>query len=196
MISNPIANSSGFIFFSNNVWSSHLFSIYQIGFGIDVTLPDISNIVLTNSNPKDTDPDFGWENISCVVTDNVEVEDVKINIIYPDSSVSNVTMYHLIGTNTYYYNTSFSQYGNYSYYIWVQDTSGNGITSDSNIFSLPPNWDIDSDGQCNIIDFTLISNHYTEVGPLGWIREDVDNSGAVKVLDLVIISGYYGETWS
>ena len=124
-----------------------------------------------------------------------EVDKVKLNIIYSYSSISNLTMNHLTGTNTYYYNTSFSQHGSYSYYVWAWDTSANGNTSDSNVFSLPPSWDIDSDGQCNVVDPILISNHYTKLGDPGWMREDVDNSGAIKVVDLVFISNHYGENW-
>ena len=46
-----------------------------------------------------------------------------------------------------------------------------------------------------IFDLTLISNHYDEVGVLGWIREDVDNNGKIEVLDLVFVSNHYDETW-
>jgi hypothetical protein len=196
VIANPTADSSGFIYFSNNVWSSHLFSIYQVNKGSDMIPSTISNIALACSNPKDTDSAYGWENITCKVTDNVGVEQVKINILYPSGSSINVSMNQVSGTNNYYYKTSFSQFGSHSYYIWAIDTSGNGKTSGSNIFSLPPNWDVDGDGQCRLMDLTLVSNRYTELGSHGWIREDVDNNGAVRVFDLVQVSNHYDETWS
>ncbi len=60
---------------------------------------------------------------------------------------------------------------------------------------MSPNWDINEDGQCTIWDFALISNHYSEIGQNGWIREDVDNNGIVQVLDLVLICVHYPETW-
>jgi hypothetical protein len=72
----------------------------------------------------------------------------------------------------------------------------NENTSDSNIYSLPPNWDVDEDGQCKVIDLILVSNNYYDTGNPGWIREDVDNNGEINVLDLVLITNNYGETWS
>ncbi len=58
-----------------------------------------------------------------------------------------------------------------------------------------PDWDINEDGQCSILDYILISNHYGETGQNGWIREDVDNNGEINILDLVLVSNHYGETW-
>ena len=89
----------------------------------------------------------------------------------------------------------FATHGNYSYMIWVVDSSGNGNISDSYQFSMSPNWDIDMNGHCKVFDFTLISNHYDETGDPGWIREDVDNNGHIEVLDLVCVSNHYNETW-
>jgi len=111
--------------------------------------------------------------------------------------------------DSYYYNssTTFSPYGNYSYQIWANDTSDNRETSSSCILSMPPNWDLNNDGDCNIFDLVVVSNHYNETGTLvvsnhynetgtlGWIREDVDNNGQIKVIDLVFVSEHYDETW-
>jgi len=60
---------------------------------------------------------------------------------------------------------------------------------------MPPNWDLNNDGDCNIFDLVVVSNHYNETGTLGWIREDVDNNGQIKVIDLVFVSEHYDETW-
>jgi len=161
----------------------------------DTTLPTISDISIITSNPLDTNVNFGWNNISCTVTDNVDVVEVSLNITYPDSTQSSLSMNNIEGTDQYYYNTSFSQYGSYSYYIWAKDTSGNQNSSNSYDFSMPPNWDVDMNGECKVFDLTFISNHYGETGVPGWIREDVDNNGEVKVFDLVLVSGHCGETW-
>ena len=48
-----------------------------------------------------------------------------------------------------------------------------------------PDYDVNSDGSCNIIDFVLIANHFKESGSPGWIREDVDKNGRINIL------GYY-----
>ena len=194
-IQNSSANSSGFISFTNNLWSSHLFTIFQNGAGAaDFIPPVISEIGIIKSYPLDSDSSFGWENISCKVTDNNAVDQVCLNLILPDSSVNNITMIDIEDSN-YFYNTSFTQYGNYSYYIWTKDTSDNTDISSLFGFSMPPNWDINNDGVVNVFDHVLTSNHYGATNNLGWIREDVDNNGEIQVFDLVLVSNHYGEIW-
>ena len=43
-IATPTANGSGFISFTNSVWSSHLFEIFQVGEGVINSPPVVSNI--------------------------------------------------------------------------------------------------------------------------------------------------------
>ena len=177
---------------SNNgiVSSTHVFAIG------DETPPEISKLVIISSDPIDTDSTFGWVNITCDITDNAAVDKVYLNITNPDGSWNNVSM-NAVGSDGYYYNssTAFSQCGNFSYFIWANDTSGSTAISGSHDFSMLPNWDVNNDGSCTVLDLTLISNHYNESGVFGWIREDVDNSGEIKVLDLVLVSNHYDETW-
>ena len=158
------------------------------------TAPQISNLIFEASDPLDTNSSFGWVNISCDVTDNIGVSEVCLNITNPDGSFNNVSM---IGDGSYYYNTSiaFSNHGNYSYFIWAKDTQDNINVSSTQIFSMPPNWDIDINGVCKVYDLTLLSNHYGETGSLGWIREDVDNNGVIEILDFVNVSNHYNESW-
>ena len=99
------------------------------------------------------------------------------------------------GSNIYYTNGSFNQAGNYSYKIQATDTSNNIKLSSDYLFSLPPNWDINNDGRCNIIDLLLVSNHFNDNGPNGWIREDFDNNGVINILDVNFISNYYDQSW-
>lgn len=162
----------------------------------ELTLPQISNIIRICSDPLDTNSTYGWVNISCTVIDDKGVNSVSLNITKPDGSYNNVSM-NTAGGNIYCYNTStsFSTYGNYSYLIWAKDTSWNENTSDSVDFSMPPNWDIDMNGECKVYDLTLLSNHYGEMGAPGWIREDVDNNGEVEILDFVYLSAYYNQVW-
>jgi parallel beta-helix repeat protein len=162
---------------------------------IGYTGPLITNIFLTSSNPLDTDPSYGWINITCTVTDNFEVQQVKLNITKPNETFSNVTM-NFLTANTYYLNSSiiFSDHGNYNYYIWVRDTNQNTKNSNHYNLSIAPNWDINLDEQITILDCVLISNSYSESGPNGWIREDTNNDGNINVIDLVTVSNHYGET--
>ena len=194
-ISTPTANSSGYISFENSVWSTQLFEIFQEGEGSsDVILPEISEVEINVFNPLDTESGFCWQNISCVVTDNVAVDQVFVNITYPGNIKNDLLMSNDSGSN-YYINTSLDKYGNYTYFILATDTSDNSATSSVFDFSLPPNWDINNDGIINVFDQVLVSNHYGETGSSGWIREDVDNSGEIEVFDLVLISNNYGLIW-
>jgi hypothetical protein len=134
--------------------------------------------------------------VSCTVTDNVAVSQVVLRIRTPGGSWNNVSMVTRT-TGQYYYRsaTAFSSAGNYSYSIRATDTSNNANTSSTVLFSMPSNWDLNSDGQCTIFDMVLVSNHYGQNGAAGWIREDADNNGQIQVLDLVFVSNHYGESW-
>ena len=162
----------------------------------DIAAPVISNITKVTSNPLDTDPSFGWVNISCTVTDNVAVSQVLLRIHSPSGSWNNVSMTSRT-SGVYYYRstTAFSSAGNYSYSIRAQDTSNNANTSNQMVLAMPPNWDINSDGVCSILDLVLLSNYYGDTGSNGWIREDADNNGEISVLDFTVVSNHYGETW-
>jgi hypothetical protein len=59
-----------------------------------------------------------------------------------------------------------------------------------------PDWDVNCDGICNLIDFIKISNHIGQNGAPGWIREDVDKNGQIQFLDLLPVSNNYGNTYS
>ena len=158
--------------------------------------PVISNIVETTSNPIDTDSSFGWVNISCQVTDNIEVSEVYINITNPNGSYNNLSM-NSTTTNIFFLNssTAFSVSGNFSYIIWSTDNDLNAVYSNNYIFSMPPNNDINMDGIQNVLDLILISNYYGYTGNPGWCREDFDNNGIIQVIDLIGVANKYGETW-
>jgi hypothetical protein len=162
----------------------------------DTIPPQISNILRTTSNPLDTNPTYGWVNVSCTVTDNVAVSQVILKSKNPSGSWNNVSMTTRT-TGKYYYrsNTAFSNAGNYTYYIWAKDTNNNGNISNAISFSMTPNWDMNNDGRCTILDQVIISVHYGTSGSPGWIREDVDNNGAINILDLIAVSNYYGDLW-
>jgi len=159
----------------------------------DSTAPVISQVGVATSSPIDTL--YGWENFTCVVTDNVGVSIVLLKFTNPDQSTTDVPMIKKTGTTTYYANQSLHQAGNYSYRIQATDTNNNVAFSSSYTFSLPPNWDINNDGVVSIVDLVLVSDHYGETGRPGWIREDVDNNGIIQALDIVLVSSNFGASW-
>jgi hypothetical protein len=155
----------------------------------------ISNIILVYSNPKDINPAYGWENITATVTDDVEVSQVRINITYPDMHTENISMIHG-GGDIYYYNTTFTVVGSYSYFIWAIDTNSVSKVSGIDSYTKPPNWDINMDGICNIIDVSMVSAKWLQMGAPGWIRNDINNDGIVNILDVSMVSMYWLYTWS
>ena len=205
-------NKTGNTYFCKKQYSAVGFYTYSIwavdtsGFGAvtasynfqikDITDPIISNINIVTSSPLDTNPSYGWVNISCEVTDNIAVNKVCLNSTNPNLECNNCTMSSAAG-NIYYHNSSidFSTCGNYSYFIWANDSSENSVLSSLYIFSMPPNWDINMDGSISLLDLILISNYYGDKGSPGWTREDVDNNGTIEVIDLVFVSNHHGEIW-
>lgn len=157
----------------------------------DLTPPVISQVGVTASSPLDTQVGYGWENFTCVVTDNVGVSTILLKFTNPDQSTTNVPMFKKTGTTTFFANQSLNQEGNYSYRIQATDSSNNVALSSNDTFSLPANWDINFDGVVTVLDLVLVSNHYGETGGYGWIREDVDNNGVIQILDIVIVSNQF-----
>ena len=157
---------------------------------------EISTTRLTHSTPLDTDPSYGWVNISCTITTDTGISDVRLIIKNPRGTYSNVSMIKK-DTSTYYYttNTAFSQIGSYSYKIWVKSINNIMQTSNNFAFSMVPNWDINNDGECTVLDQVMISLHYGKSGSPGWIREDVDNNGRIQLADILLVSKHYSEIW-
>ena len=63
------------------------------------------------------------------------------------------------------------------------------------LVELIPDWDVNIDHSCNLLDLINIVFYYGMVGIPGWIRQDVDNNGIVQLLDLISVVNHYGETW-
>jgi len=155
----------------------------------DATPPEITNVVLTTSDPLDQCPPWGWENFTCIVTDDIGVDTVQLNLTYPDAHTEYITM--IKDGDHYYYHTTLTMACYYNYHIYATDTSGNHNVSDSEEFFLPFNEDINMDGCVNFWDLIRISLSFSGWGPNGWCREDVNNDGKVHFMDLVAVSLAY-----
>jgi hypothetical protein len=172
-------------------WKCQTFTFTTGSSSNDTSPPQISSVSLRTSSPLDTVSNFGWENFTNLVTDNVGVSTVFLHITNPDNTITSFPMTKKIGTSTFFSNRSFSLGGTYNYVIQASDMKNNTAVSASNIFWLPSNWDINCDGVCTILDLVMVSNHYGATGRSGWIREDVDNNGVINVLDISLVSDHY-----
>lgn len=110
---------------SSSNWnsSSGSFTLY------DTTPPEIQNAE-ASPNPQEV---FGDVNITVTVTDNIQLSEVKAVVTDPDGlPVGNFSMVYDSGSSKYYFETSYSKLGLYSFEIWAKDTSDNWNWSSGN----------------------------------------------------------------
>ena len=163
---------------------------------IDVAHPEITGVTMTTSDPLDTEPGFGWENVTCNVTDNVLVNQVKLNVTNPDTTTVEYTMTKVQGTDTYYYNTTFTVAGDYNYHVWANDASSNNAESTpEQTFLLPENWEMNDDRFCDISDLRKVALQFGATGTPGWIRQDYNNDGICDISDLRKVALHFGATY-
>ncbi len=95
---------------------------------INLTVIEYDNIPPSISEVVATPPvqDAGkYLKISCIVTDNLEVSDVFLNITYPNLTYENFSIFANRTGNTFFSNRTYSLIGNYSFFIYAIDSSNN-----------------------------------------------------------------------
>jgi hypothetical protein len=55
-----------------------------------------------------------------------------------------------------------------------------------------PDWDVNLDLSVNVLDMTLVGQHWGETGASHWIREDAMRDGEINVLDMILV----GQHWT
>jgi hypothetical protein len=102
---------------------------------VDTAPPQIENII---TNPIPQVPG-GHVNISVVITDNVEIEEICITLFYPSCiKKERISLKHNHIGDLYYCNQTLDVIGYYSYFIWACDTSGNQVFSNWRTFKILP----------------------------------------------------------
>ncbi|KAA0004495.1 MAG: PKD domain-containing protein [Thermoplasmata archaeon] len=86
----------------------------------DVIPPEINNLT-AYPNPQEIQ---GNVNITCNISDDVAVAMAKVNITGPLFSL-NESMHHISGTDIWYCDMPYNISGNYTYFVWTEDPSGN-----------------------------------------------------------------------
>jgi hypothetical protein len=93
-------------------------SIFNTVIILDDDPPVISDVTATPS-PQEI---FFNVNISAMVTDDLGVQSVAVNVTWPDSSWSNESM-NPAGGDYFNLNRNYDQLGDYSFTVWANDTS-------------------------------------------------------------------------
>jgi hypothetical protein len=96
-------------------------------------------------------------------------------------------------TQTFSWTPRYDQAGVYTIHFEVSD----GQLTDSEdvvitIVQLHDDWDVNGDGNANVLDMVLVSQYWDETGLTGWIPEDTNEDGIISVLDMIII----GQNWT
>jgi hypothetical protein len=66
------------------------------------------------------------------------------------------------------------------------------ITVSDGSVTICPDWDVNLDLSVNVLDMTLVGQHWGETGAPHWLRGDVNRDGEINVLDMILI----GQHWT
>ena len=122
------------------------------------TEPPVINNVQANPDPQIPG---GNVDITCDVSDNKIVDEVRVNITFPDTSTQSHIMTYAGGD--YNYEQAYTMLGTYDYYIYATDASGNSDTSSTYNFNInnPPTADFSflpvSPTTADVVSFTDLS---------------------------------------
>lgn len=105
----------------------------------------------------------GYVNLSGLISDNIDVDTVFVNITCPNATVLNISSGNI--GSVYFVNRSFSSIGSYDYFFYAEDEAGNKQVSSTGSFII-------SDGTNPIIsDLTVLESDPLDTdASFGWIN--------------------------
>jgi len=97
-------------------------------------------------------------------------------------------------TRTFSWTPRYDQAGTYVVRFEVSDGQLTD-TEDVIITVVQPSddWDINGDGDANVLDMVMVGQHWDETGQTGWIREDTNEDGNINILDIILIGQHWTE---
>jgi PKD repeat protein len=99
---------------------------------VDNDLPEITDV---GADPLEN-ISGGNVNISAIVTDNIQLTDVNLYIVYPDSSVHNFSIINNRIGDTFFSDEKYIDPGVYTFHIWAKDSSNLGNESSDKTFEI------------------------------------------------------------
>jgi hypothetical protein len=97
------------------------------------------------------------------------------------------------GTLTFSWTPRYNQAGTHTLRFEVTDGTASDYEDISiDVIQYGENWDVNVDGDSNILDIILVGQHWSEAGQSAWIKEDSNEDGEVNVLDMIVI----GQHWT
>jgi hypothetical protein len=96
-------------------------------------------------------------------------------------------------TLTFSWTPLYNQAGSHVLRFEVSD----GLDSDYedvtiNVIQYGENWDLNVDGNANVLDIVRVGQHWNENGLTAWIKEDTNEDGVINVLDMIVV----GQHWT
>ena len=101
---------------------------YPLMVPLDETPPIITSVMATPNIQTTTDP----VNITCAAIDNIRVDTVKVHVDGPGGFTLEAPMN--VSMSSFWYETVYPLTGEYEYFIWANDSSGNVAVSDTYSF--------------------------------------------------------------
>ena len=147
----------------------------------DVSPPNISDVTI---NPP-SQVAGGNINISCIVTDDVAVANVSLNVTFPDDTTLLLSM-NSSSDGQYYLNTTYTAVGLYNFTIIAEDVSGN--KNESSIY----NFTILYNAPPVINNITITPSFRLKPGPVNISCEVSDDYGVKTVkINITLPDGNY-----
>jgi hypothetical protein len=96
-------------------------------------------------------------------------------------------------TLTFSWTPRYNQAGTHTIRFEVSDGQASDYEDVTiNVIQYGENWDVNVDGNANVLDIVLIGQHWNESGLAAWIKEDSNEDGEINVLDMIVI----GQHWT
>ncbi len=99
-----------------------------------------------------------------------------------------------VDAQTFTWTPDYAQAGTYPNIHFEVSDDGMTDSEDITITVNQPyeDWDVNQDGEANVLDMITIGQHWNETNSIGWIPADANEDGMINVLDMILV----GQHWT